>query len=55
MKLRILTLALAATIVSISCARIPHTGKVTLKNETDSVSNALGYLIANQMITTFSV
>lgn len=34
MKLRILTLALAATIVSISCARIPHTGKVTLKNET---------------------
>lgn len=53
MKLRILTLALAATIVSISCARIPHTGKVTLKNETDSVSNALGYLIANQMITTF--
>lgn len=53
MKLRILTLVLATTIVSISCARIPHAGKVTLKNETDSVSNALGYLIASQMITTF--
>ncbi len=53
MKLRFLTLALAATIVTISCARIPHTGKVTLKNETDSVSNALGYMFATQMVANF--
>ena len=50
MKLRILTLALAVAIVSISCARIPHTGKVKLKNQTDSVSNALGYMVSKQMI-----
>lgn len=53
MKLRLLPLAAAAMIVSISCARIPHTGKIALKNEVDSVSNALGFMMAKQMVTNF--
>ncbi len=38
-----------AAVFGVACTRVPGAGKVTLNNETDSVSYALGYIIANNM------
>nr|WP_321405465.1 FKBP-type peptidyl-prolyl cis-trans isomerase [uncultured Carboxylicivirga sp.] len=50
MKLsNLLVAALAVVVVLSSCSRVPRTGKMDFKNETDSVSYALGYIMANNM------
>ncbi len=38
-----------AAVVATSCTKVPGAGEATLNNETDSVSYALGYIIANNM------
>ncbi len=50
MKLKNLLLGfIVIAIAAVSCTKVPGTGDVKLENETDSVSYALGYVIASQM------
>ena len=50
MKLsNLLVAALALVVVLSSCSRVPRTGKMDFKNQTDSVSYALGFVMANNM------
>ncbi len=50
MKLKNIILGLCAmAIMAVSCTQVPGAGEVELKNETDSVSYALGYMVASQM------
>ncbi|MGQ1787545.1 MULTISPECIES: FKBP-type peptidyl-prolyl cis-trans isomerase [unclassified Saccharicrinis] len=39
----------AAAVMAVSCTQAPSVKKIELKNETDSISYALGYLNASQM------
>ncbi len=48
-----LTVILAFALVVASCNKIPNTGKYEMKNQTDSVSYALGYFGAKQIKKTF--
>jgi FKBP-type peptidyl-prolyl cis-trans isomerase len=56
-KIRIRNLILGLSILAlmtVSCNVMPGAGKVTLKNETDSVSYALGYLLASNLMNNMS-
>ena len=52
MKFRILVIALTVFVVA-ACNSVPRTGKPKLKNQVDSVSYALGYLVGNQFVQQF--
>ena len=48
MKKRKIALTIFAVLITlIACNRVPHTGKVQLKNQLDSLSYALGFFEAN--------
>nr|WP_321453311.1 FKBP-type peptidyl-prolyl cis-trans isomerase [uncultured Carboxylicivirga sp.] len=50
MKLsNLLVAALAVVVVLSSCSKVPRSGKMDFKNQTDSVSYALGFVMANNM------
>ncbi len=50
MKLKNLLLAfIVIAIAAVSCTTVPGTGNIEMKNETDSISCALGFVIASQM------
>lgn len=50
MKLsNLLVAGLVVAVVLSSCSRVPRTGKMNFKNQTDSVSYALGYVMANNI------
>ncbi|SMO66887.1 FKBP-type peptidyl-prolyl cis-trans isomerase FklB [Saccharicrinis carchari] len=54
MQIKNLILALVAvSVMAVSCTQGPSVKKITLKNETDSISYALGYLNAAGMLQQF--
>ncbi len=46
-QFKVVIVFFALLIVSAGCGRVPRAGKVTMKDATDSISYALGYLEAN--------
>lgn len=50
MKLsNLLYAGMAAVVMLSSCSKVPHTGKMDFKNNTDSVSYALGFMMAKNL------
>ncbi len=55
MRIRNLILGLSVlALMAVSCNVVPGAGNVKLKNETDSVSYALGYLLASNLMNNIS-
>ncbi len=47
---KLFTVALFSGFIMVSCSQVPYSGKFTMKTTADSVSYALGFLEANQLL-----